>query len=92
MFSLSMQILLLLAELGRAVVLLLRAVVPQDLAVVPQGPMVVPLLVSGSVAAVQILPSSRWWAAPITVVPRTGRGSTVVSDLVPQVRGSKGQM
>ena len=100
MFSLSMQILLLLAELGRAVVLLLRAVVPQDLAVVPpagavvpQGPMVVPLLVSGStVAAVQILPSSRWWAAPITVVPRTGRGSTVVSDLVPQVRGSKGRM
>ena len=36
MFSLSMQILLLLAELGHAVVLLLRAVVPQDLAVVPQ--------------------------------------------------------
>ena len=55
MFSLSMQILLLLAELGRVVVLLLRAVVPQDLAVVPpagavvpQGPTVVPLLVSGS--------------------------------------------
>ena len=55
MFSLSMQILLFLAELGRAVVLLLRAVVPQDLAVVPpagavvlQGPTVVPLLVSGS--------------------------------------------
>ena len=65
MFSLSMQILLLLAELGRAVVLLLRAVVPRDLAVVPQGPTVVPLLVSGS---------------------------TVVSDLVPQVRGSKGRM
>ena len=72
MFSLSMQILLLLAELGSAVVLLLRAVVPQDLAVVPpagavvpQGPTVVPLLVSGS---------------------------TVVSDLVPQVRGSKGRM
>ena len=72
MFSLSMQILLLLAELGRAVVLLLRAVVPQDLAVVsparavvPQGPMVVPLLVSRS---------------------------TVVSDLVSQVRGSKGRM
>ena len=55
MFSLSMQILLLLAELGHAVVLLLRAVVPQDLAVVPpagavvpQGPTVVLLLVSGS--------------------------------------------
>ena len=55
MFSLSMQILLLLAELGHAVVRLPRAVVPQDLAVVPptgavvpQGPMVVPLLVSGS--------------------------------------------
>ena len=51
MFSLSMQILLLLAELGRAVVLLLRAVVPQALAVVPaagavvlQAPTVVPLL------------------------------------------------
>ena len=65
MFSLSMQILLLLAELGRAVVLLLRAVVPQDLAVVPPAGAVVPLLVSGS---------------------------TVVSDLVPQVRGSKGRM
>ena len=55
MFSLSMQILLLPAELGLAVVLLLRAAVPQDLAVVPpagavvpQGPTVVPLLVSGS--------------------------------------------
>ena len=55
MFSLSMQILLLLAELGRAVVLLLRAVVLQDLAVVPpasavvpQGPTVVPLIVRGS--------------------------------------------
>ena len=55
MFSFSMQILLLLAELGRAVVLLLGAVVPQDLAVVPpngavvpQGPTVVPLLVSSS--------------------------------------------
>ena len=48
MFSLSMQILLLFAELGGAVVLLVRAVVPQDLAVVPQGPTVVPLLVSGS--------------------------------------------
>ena len=65
MFSLSMQILLLLAELGRAVVLLLRAVVRQDLAVVPPVGAVVPLLVSGS---------------------------TVVSDLVPQVRGSKGWM
>ena len=65
MFSLSMQILLLLAELGRAVVLLLRAVVPQDLAVVPPAGAVVPLLVSGS---------------------------TVVPDLVPQVRGSKGRM
>ena len=48
MFSLSMQILLLLAELGRAVVLLLRAVVPQALAVVPPGGAVVPLLGSGS--------------------------------------------
>ena len=65
MFSLSMQILLVLAELGRAVLLLLREVVPQDLAVVPQGPTIVPLLVSNS---------------------------TVVSDLVPQVRGSKGRM
>ena len=44
MFFLSMQILLVLAELGRAVVLLLRAVVPQALAVVPQAPTVVPLL------------------------------------------------
>ena len=72
MFSLSMKILLVLPELGRAVVLLLRAIVPQDLAVVPpasavvpQGPMVVPLLVSGS---------------------------TVVPDLVSQVRDSKGRM
>ena len=65
MFSLSMQILLLLAELGGAVVLLLRAVVQQDLAVVLPAGAVVPLLVSGS---------------------------TVVSDLVPQVRGSKGRM
>ena len=55
MFSLSMQILLLFAELGGAVVLLVRAVVPQDLAVVPpagavvpQGPTILPLLVSGS--------------------------------------------
>ena len=51
MFSLSMQILLLLAELGRAAVLLLGAVVPQALAVVPaagavvpQAPTVVPFL------------------------------------------------
>ena len=65
MFSLSMQILLVLAELGRAVVLLLRAVVPPAGAIVPQGPTVLPLLVSGSI---------------------------VVSDIVPQVRGSKGRM
>ena len=51
MFSLSMQILLMFAELGGAVVLLVRAVVPQDLAVVPPAGAVVPqgpLLVSGS--------------------------------------------
>ena len=55
MFSLSMQILRLFAELEGAVVLLVRAVVLQDHAVVPpagavvpQGPTVVPLLVSGS--------------------------------------------
>ena len=48
MFSLSMQILLLLAELGHAVVPQDLAVVPPAGAVVPQGPTVVPLLVSGS--------------------------------------------
>ena len=72
MFSLSMQILLLLAELGRAVVLLHRAIVPQDLAVVPPAGAVVP-------------------QGP-TVVSLPVSGSTMVPDLVPQVRGSKGRM
>ena len=72
MFSLSMQILLLLAELRNAVVLLPRAVVPQDLAVVPPAGAVVP-------------------QGP-TVVPLLVNGSTVVFDLVLQVRGSKGRM
>ena len=67
-----MQILLLLAERGPAVVLLLRAVVPQDLAVVPPAGAIVP---HGA-----------------TVVPLLVSGSTVVPDLVPQVRGSKGRM
>ena len=56
MFALSIQILILLAELGRAVVLLLRAVVPQALAVVPPAGAVVPLLVSGSTVVSDIVP------------------------------------
>ena len=82
MFSLSMQILLLLAELGRAVVLLLRAVVPQDLAVVPpagavvpQGPTVVPLLVSGSTVVSDLVPQVRGGADVIFYI-RASRGST----------------
>ena len=58
----TMQIVV-LAELGHAVVLLLGAVVPQALAVVPgpgavvpQAPTVVPLLRSGSTVASDLVP------------------------------------